>query len=311
MTDTQYGAVVRPDWAEEIIRLRHPVDGSKIYTVPDHHVPGRRSRRDAQPLLLLHGVGNSGAIFGPLLPLLAHLGPIAAPTLSPELLTERGDERHDSISALVDWLGEVHPPPWRLVGHSMGGVLVGLILRTRPEVVTSAVLMNAPLPSIVKRIKRGDTFDRTGRALLAMKALARITSFGRPRMPAWLRGTELLVVRNALRGFAYDPGELDDEVINRAILRSRTTDGVDFLRLARFLPEWELEPFTGRPVGIVLGDADPMIPVSDFDAITAAYPQAAVSIAPTCGHFAHLERTQFTLDAIERLFTPTASVRSP
>ena len=46
--------------------------------------------------------------------------------------------------------------------------------------------------------------------------------------------------------------DLDAEVIGRAILSSRTRDGVDFLRLSRTLPEWEAEPFTGRPVMIVL-----------------------------------------------------------
>lgn len=308
MTDLAYGAVATPGWRELLARDHHPRDGSFVFTVTDAL---QRSR--GKPLLLLHGVGNSGAIFGPIMPALAALGPIAAPTLSPELLPvgDATDEsrRADAVATLVDWLAELHPPPWNLVGHSMGGVLVGLILRTRPQVVSRAVLLNAPLPGVTRRIRNGDTLDRTGRALLAMKALARITALGRPRLPGILRGPELLVVRNALRGFVHDPGALDAEVVSRAILWSRTRDGVDFLRLARDLPHWEREPYTGRRVAIVLGETDPLVPMSDLDRVIERYPNADVFLVPECGHFVHLERGGATIDIISEHFTPRTSLR--
>ena len=259
--------------------------------------------------MLLHGVGNSGAIFGPVLPSITELadehrwGPVVAPTLSPTLLAGDPGDRTDAVTLLVDFLAEVAPPPWRIVGHSMGGLLTGLILRTRPEAISHAVLVNAPLPGVTRRLKSGDTLDRTGRALIMLKALAQITAVGRPRLPGFLRGPELLVVRNALRGFVRDPGALDNEVIGRAILSSRTRDGVDFLRLSRELPEWEYEPFDARPVTIVLGEADPLIPVGDLDAVRASYPRATLHVLPTCGHFAHLERADLTVDAIAEAFS--------
>jgi pimeloyl-ACP methyl ester carboxylesterase len=298
---SEYGAVIRRDWTSELLRREHPRDRSRIFTV---HPP--RSAASKPPVMLLHGVGNSGAIFGPVMPSLAELGPVLAPTMSPELLTAESDDRNSAVESLVGWLEEVHPPPWRVIGHSMGGVLTGLILRSRPDVVTSAVLLNSPLPGTVERLRRGDTLDRNGRALLAMKGLARITSFGRPRLPRWMQGPELAIVRTALRGFVRHPGVLDDEVISRAILWSRTTDGIDFLRLARELPVWEAEPHSERPVAIVVGDDDPLVPLSDHDALIDSYPDASFYLAEDCGHFAHIEQPRFTLDAISDFFDATA-----
>jgi pimeloyl-ACP methyl ester carboxylesterase len=302
MTENSYGAVLRPDWASEIVRELHPRDGSKVYTVDPAIAP-----LSDDPLMLLHGVGNSGAIYGPIMPSLAELGTVIAPTMSPELLSGDPDDREALIGTLVDWLAEVHPPPWRLVGHSMGGVLTGLIMRTRPEVVSSAVLLNSPLPGTVERLRKGDTLDRNGRALLAMKGLARITSLGRPRLPRFLLGTELAIVRTALRGFVHDPGALDGEVISRAILRSRTTDGIDFLRMARELPVWESEPYSGCPVEIVVGDDDPLVPMADHEALADSYPTATLRLAESCGHFVHIEQPHFTLDAITNFLEKTAA----
>jgi pimeloyl-ACP methyl ester carboxylesterase len=297
----EYGAVVRATWADETVREWHPVDGSRVFTVPDSIV---RPPSGSTPLMLLHGVGNNGAIYAPLMPSLAELGPVFAPTMSPSLLAPL-EHRKETVGQLVDWLSELAPPPWRIVGHSMGGVLTGLVLRTHPEVVTSAVLLNSPLPGTVGRIQTGATLDRAGRALLALKGLARISSLGRPRLPGLLRGAEMAVVRTALRGFMVDPGALDDQVISRAIIASRTTDGIDFLKLAELLPDWALDPHTEHPIEIIVGDQDPLIEAEDHDEVLGAYPQAVVHVAPECGHFVHLERPHFTLDRIQRFFSDT------
>jgi pimeloyl-ACP methyl ester carboxylesterase len=297
-----YGAVLDPDWPSAIVRTEHPVDGSAIYsTAAATDADGRG------PVLLLHGVGNDGSVFGPVMPQLSHLGPVIAPRLTPHLLTDVGHDRAEMSTKLVDWLAEITPPPWRLVGHSMGGVMIGLILRTRPELVERVVLLNAPLPGVVHRIRVRDTLDRTGRALLFMKTLAAVTQFGRPRLPRFLRGTEVAAVRLALRGFVHDPGALDGRVLSRAVLGSRTTDGNDFLELAAGLPAWESEPFDSVPVSIVLGDSDPLIPTGDVDRIVDAYPSAPIHVFADSGHFVHLEWSQMTVDVIVQSFADAAS----
>lgn len=296
MAEQHYGAVLRDGWARAVVRDHHPADGSLVFSASD------AAADDRPGLVLLHGVGNTGAIFSPIMSALAERGPVVAPTLSPGLLMDPSGALTESMTPLVEWIAEVSPPPWRLVGHSMGGVLTGLILRSHPELVAGAVLVNSPLPGVIDRIRGGDTLDRTGRALLFMKLLARITSFGRPRLPRLLRGPELTIVRNALRGFVVDPSALDDRVLARAILGSRTTDGIDFLELAREMPTWESDPFTGVPVRIVLGADDPLVPPDDLEAVQAAYPDAEVYLIEPCAHFAHLEQPHATLDAIVEFF---------
>lgn len=292
-----YGAVLDPDWPAAVDRWEHPADGSTVYSVPAG--PGAPS--DAT-VILLHGVGNDGAVFAPIMSSLAPLGTVVAPRMSPHLLTDVSDERSLMSSKLVDWLGEVAPPPWQIVGHSMGGVMVGLMLRTRPDLVDSAVLLNAPLPGIVQRIRGRDRLDRTGRALLFMKTLAAVTRFGRPRLPRLLRGPELAAVRVALRGFVTEPGSLDERVLSRAVLGSRTDDGNEFIRLAEEIPPWNADPFEGVPVTIVLGDADPLIPVDDVELIADAYTSAPIHVVANCGHFAHLEWPRLTVDTISACF---------
>ncbi len=115
----------------------------------------------------------------------------------------------------------------------------------------------------------------------------------------------MAIVRTALRGFMVDPGALDDQIIRRAVISSRTADGVDFLKLAELLPEWALDPHTEHPIEIILGDSDPLIEVEDYDEVLGAYPKAAIHVAPECGHFVHLERPHFTLDRIQRFFSDT------
>lgn len=298
----RYGVVPDPGWHRAIVRTSHPVDGSPVFTVS--------ANADAPPgavLLLLHGLGNDGSVFGPVMSSLASLGTVVAPTMSAELLTEVGDERTSMSSKLVEWLGAITPPPWRIVGHSMGGVMVGLILRTQPDLVERAFLLNSPLPGVVHRIRVRDTIDRTGRALLFMKALAVVTRFGRPRLPGFLRGPEIVAVRLALRGFVHDPGRLDPRVLSRAVLDSRTASGNDFLRLAEGLPDWEAEPFGAVPVNVVLGDADPLIPTSDVDAVVDMYPDATVHVFANCGHFAHLEWSALTVETMSGFFNESRS----
>lgn len=295
----RYGAVLEPAWPDLVVRDHHPHDGSWVYTTDT-------PRPDGPGLVLLHGVGNDGGIWAPIMPVLAERGPVVAPSISASLLTDDdgGGGRAETIDAMLDHLAAVVPPPWRLVGHSMGGVLTGLILRYRPDLVTGAVLVNSPLPSVTRRIQEGDSIDRTGRALLMLKALSQVTAFGRPRLPRLLRGPELLLVRTALNGFVIDPGALDDRIVGRAIMSTRTRDGGDFLRLARELPETESEPFEDVPVSIVLGRGDPLVPESDFDFVQARYPSATVHVLERCSHFAQFEQPTRTVAIIEDALRP-------
>lgn len=298
--DPEYGAVLDPEWPELVGREPHPVDESWVYTVRGG-TDGVGSR-DGETILLLHGVGNDGGIWSPIMPALAEYAPVVAPTITPKLLENEAGHRAETIDPLVEHLLAVAEPPWRIIGHSMGGIVTGLLLRTVPHLIDRAVLLNSPLPDVRRRIREGDSLDRTGRALLALKTFSRISSFGRPRLPRLLRGPELLVVRNALRGFVVDPGAFEPRVVSRAVMSTRTKDGSEFLQLAHELPVWIDEACTTRPVTIVLGDVDPLVPVELLDLIEGLYPNAAIHVLDRCSHFAHLERPHCTMARVREAF---------
>lgn len=296
IADDEYGEVLVDDWADRLIRRAHPLDDSIVFTAATP--PDARSR---EPLILLHGIGNDGATFGPIIPVLAEQRRVIAPHLNPELFSI-DDDPAAAVAGLVAFLDALAPPPWRLVGHSMGGVLAGLLMRARPDLVAGAVLLNAPLPGVSHRFRTGDTFDRTGRALLQLKALAQVTALGRPRLPGVLAGVEVAVVRNALRSFVAHAGRLDDDVIRGAVIEARTRDADRFIRLARKLPDWELEPFESVPVKIVVGADDPLLAADDLARVAAGYPEATIEVLDDVGHFAQLEMPRATVDAIEAAF---------
>ena len=118
------------------------------------------------------------------------------------------------------------------------------------------------------------------------------------------------MVRTALNGFVVDPGELDDRVISRAIMSTRTTDGMDFIRLARDIPETEFSAFDEVPVTIVLGRDDPLVPESDFEVVQARYPAATLHVLDRCSHFAHLEQPAQTIGIIVEALLPGRAARS-
>lgn len=288
----RYGEVLMPGWSARLETHRHPFDGARVVTAS---TPTAFAGRPT--LVLLHGIGNDGRTFGPIIPVLAERGPVIAPRLNTDLFAVV-DDPAESVAPFVEYLRALAPPPWHLVGHSMGGLLAGLLMRARPELVAGAVLLNSPLPGVSRRFRDGDTLDRTGRALLSLKALAQITALGRPRLPGFLGAVELTVVRNALRGFVDRPGALDDDVVRHGIVEARTRDADDFLRLARRLPDWELEPFTGVPVSVLAGRDDPLLPPADLELVSAAYPDAEVVVLDDVAHFVQFEAPRATVAMI-------------
>ena len=100
MDDSGYGDVLVDDWWQRIERTDHPLDGARTY----------RAGGDGDArFLLLHDVGNSGAVWGPLMPALAEHGPVVAPTLSPELLVGPDGGPTESLTPFVELMPMCSP----------------------------------------------------------------------------------------------------------------------------------------------------------------------------------------------------------
>jgi len=131
-------AVVRPQHDPAATRLGHvhdgPVDGAGT-------APGT-------VVVLLHGLGATGTVWGPVAGELARLG---YASMRPDLLgfgsslrigTRFGHrEQADAVARLIDAHAYAHV---RLVGHSYGCVVAVELARSRPGTVESVVLVNPP-----------------------------------------------------------------------------------------------------------------------------------------------------------------------
>jgi pimeloyl-ACP methyl ester carboxylesterase len=122
---------------------------------------------EGQPLVLLHGLGVSGAVW-------QGAGRLLAPTvrlIAPDL---RGHGESDKPSAGYlprDYVGDIaallaHEPsrPLSVLGHSLGAVVAALLAAERPELVSKLILVDPPFDpersrepiQQVERLRHGD-----------------------------------------------------------------------------------------------------------------------------------------------------------
>jgi len=103
---------------------------------------------DGPQLVLLHGLGVSGAVWQGLGRLLESFASLLAPDL-------RGHGESDKPSAGYlprDYVGDIaalvaHEParPLAVIGHSLGAVIAALLAAERPELMTKLVLVDPPV----------------------------------------------------------------------------------------------------------------------------------------------------------------------
>jgi pimeloyl-ACP methyl ester carboxylesterase len=105
---------------------------------------------DGPPVLLLHGLGGSGRYWAALAPHLARDRTLVAPDLAGFGRSDKPDadysrEFHlDSLERLLDELGI--GGPLAVAGHSMGGVVAGLLAARRPDRIESLAIVASPFP---------------------------------------------------------------------------------------------------------------------------------------------------------------------
>ena len=102
---------------------------------------------DGPPLVLLHGLGVSGAVWQGFGRLLGSVARLVAPDL-------RGHGESDKPSAGYlprDYVGDIaalvaHEPsrPLAVIGHSLGAVIAALLGAERPELMSKVILLDPP-----------------------------------------------------------------------------------------------------------------------------------------------------------------------
>jgi pimeloyl-ACP methyl ester carboxylesterase len=138
---------------------------------------------DGAPLVFLHGLGVSGAVWQGIGRLLADLGRLVAPDL-------RGHGESDKPSAGYlprDYVGDIaallaHVPsrPLALIGHSLGAVIAAQLAAERPELIGKLILVDPPFDSTRSRehISVVERLRHAGPGLLEAELLRREPDMG-------------------------------------------------------------------------------------------------------------------------------------
>lgn len=221
-------------------------------------------------ILLIPGLLCSEEIFAPQLPALWPQGPVTiASTLA-------GDTIPDMAARIL----ADAPPRFALVGVSMGGYIALEILRQAQERVVKLAL--------VCTSARPDTPEQTA---ARRKMLAQAAAVGFERFLAL--GADALT----------HPDRKGDPALNAASIRMGRAVGLEgFVRQTEaVIARADSRPLLAGiqvPTTVIVGDMDPLTPLTLSEEMAAAIPGATLVVAPECGHVITLERPEVVNGAL-------------
>lgn len=261
---------------------------------------------DRAPVVLVHGLGGSHLNWVRIAPALAEHRHVVALDLPGFGLTP-GAGRRTSVQANARLLGrfveEVLGRPSVLIGNSMGGMVSILLAVQRPELVTGLCLVDPSLP-LVRR--QQDPLVAAQFALFSVPLLSS-TYLERNRR----RFTAEQQVRRTLDLCFADGSRIDPEVFDADIVLAQyrsAVRGVDaeFLGAARSLLRVLTRGRTyaahlrciQRPVLLVHGEQDRLVPFAAARATAAANPTWETLFLPGVGHVPQLETPELVLERL-------------
>lgn len=244
---------------------------------------------EGEPVLLVHGFPLARELWRPLIEPLREEYRLILPDLrghgeseaSPEMSMGRYAE---DLAALLDHLGERRPVV--LVGLSMGGYIAFEFCRRRPERVRALVLANT-------RAQADSEEGVRGRWETAERALREGTG----------------VVAEGMLGKLFAPG-VSDELRERwrAIMAATPPEGVAAaLRAMAERPDsFDTLRRLDRPVLVIAGEEDAVVPVEDARRMQEAAWDARLEVIPGAGHLTPVEQPERFVAAL-RDFLDTLS----
>lgn len=245
------------------------------------------------PLVLLHGVGASRAIWRHVTPALAEDRHVIAPDLpgfGESAPAEEGFELDTVALALADALAECAGGPFDLLGNSLGGAVAIALAFERPDLVRRLVLSApagfasrpAPIAAAAGALAGGAvTARRIIGAPVAQSATAR---------------------RALLWGAIAEPQRLSADDARTMVRASRgsTRIGAAVAAVLRA----DLRPQLGRldaPIGLIWGWRDRIVPIATLRAIRAVRPDAVVATIPRAAHIPQVERPEEFVTALKNV----------
>ncbi len=193
--------------------------------------------------------------------------------------------------AVIEVLTALNYAGWRILGHSMGGVLALEIAAAAPRVTLAVVVVSPTARTAAAALRK--PFQHPGMApLVGMYGIMRLLRAVGPATPILLsaaRRTGLL--RIILAPFFARPSTMTTEVFDDLALDIRPAS---FLAAADALLQYDVERWRSIATSVLLvrGEKDIFTPQGELDELSALIPGARTAVMPGTGHFAHLEDTQ-------------------
>jgi pimeloyl-ACP methyl ester carboxylesterase len=245
------------------------------------------------PLVLLHGVGASRAVWRHVTPALAEDHHVIAPDLpgfgesSP---VAEGFDLETAAGALADRLAERAGEPFDLLGNSLGGA-VALKLAVRRADLVRRLVLSAP----------AGFAPRSSRVAAAAGALSDPVVRAR-RLVGTPVARNPTARRALLWGAVAEPHRLSAEDARMMLTASRgsTRVGAAVAAVLRADLRSELDRLEA-PLGVIWGWRDRIIPISTLRYIRAARPDVIVVTIPRAAHVPQVERPAEFVGAVRRL----------
>ncbi|WP_049561634.1 alpha/beta fold hydrolase [Nonomuraea sp. SBT364] len=221
----------------------------------------------APPLLLLHGGGVAGWMWRPATERLTTDVRLIIPDL-PGHGRSAGEayrSHEETARAVARLLEERAPHGAKVVGFSLGAQLAILLAATRPDLVTSAVIVSAQARPL--------RFPQATLGLLAATA-----PLARQRWFARLQAKELFIPDDLLPDYLRDSAR-----VSRETLLAGVSENIRFT----LPPGWAR---FGKPALVMAGKRERKLMHDSARTIHDSLPGSRLTIVPGCGHGIPLQR---------------------
>ncbi len=248
-----------------------------------------------EPLVLIHGLATTGAIWSSVTPALARRRQVVTldvPGFGESPAVGSGFDLEAVATRIARGLAARRlPTPFDLVGHSLGAGIALTLAAQRPQSIRRLVLV-APAglsayPAAATRLLA------TGiDGLFALRrALAPLTELD------W--GRRLLLAFAAADGAAIAPSQAR-LMVDASASATRSADAFTAIAAADLRP---LLAQVRAPVGVIWGAADRTIRPQLADAVREVRPDADIVIIPRAGHVVMIEAPEAFAAALEALLS--------
>jgi pimeloyl-ACP methyl ester carboxylesterase len=274
-----------------------------------------RQHGDAEPQLLVHGLGASSVTWIEVLLGLAEFGPVVAVDLPGFGRTPPVEDESFTVPGYVDFVGEVADAlGWErftLHGNSMGGLVATIFAARHPERVQRLVLVSPALPPrwpVRLLVPSRATID--GMLPIALSSMA-ATALG----VLGLAGPALSERRNRemLKLIYPDPDGIDRRVLDLMAADFADDDAIDGTRRRRALltalgsiakiwadprGAWRVVSRVRAPTLLLGGTRDALVPAGTLRAVLASRPDWQGHVLDDRRHALMLEDPQLYLELV-------------